>query len=378
MTTSHPAPTHVPSASPREAIDPFAWTKIGEMPYPGGELLKGWFSAGYLALGWVEQNGDLAPVASFSRDGRTWRSADLTTPVTPCPGWTARPDGSVADGWAAGGGAVFVGMETVLHGETCDQTRPVAWISSDGLDWTRTHAFEPAGLPITYPTAVWTTPSGWETALKETDDRTWLWQSADAATWERRGMISANPDLGLIVVANDGTRVVVASDDAGRSRLLSTSTDGRTWRAIAGPPVVSTGPGDDWQVIRVLAPDGPAPFWTVVASGEEGPDAHATIWTSADLETWQSGRFPMPSISALGVTSDGILALGTDPCSITGSACPPTRPPRWFRSLDGLTWLPLASTRGPDTLMEGPAGTIGIGAPSGNGRPAPVYRLERR
>jgi hypothetical protein len=159
---------------------------------------------------------------------------------------------------------------------------------------------------------------------------------------------------------------------------VSDDDAGREWRQIDGPPVAPVAPSVYSQITGVLYPDQYVqdPFWTVVTSdGEQTP---ATIWTSRDLATWRTSTFPMPNIQFMRHTSEGILALGNDPCTVTGSACPPLEPSKYFVSRDGLTWEQLNAAVGPTSFVEGDTGVIiGVGAPSLDSGAAPVYRLDR-
>jgi hypothetical protein len=91
------------------------------------------------------------------------------------------------------------------------------------------------------------------------------------------------------------------------------------------------------------------------------------VSTSTDLSTWAQEPFPMPTIAFMAHTSEGILALGMDPCRDVGAPCA-TQEPQYFLSRDGLTWEALQAPFGPTSFVEGAGGVIGLGE-SG------VYRL---
>ena len=92
-------------------------------------------------LGW-EAVGDAGyPVARYSTDGLTWTHADLAKEVTPCPGWTARPDGEVSAGATNGHSVVLVGLEYAPGDATCGTWQAAAWVTTDGTSWQRAPGF---------------------------------------------------------------------------------------------------------------------------------------------------------------------------------------------------------------------------------------------
>jgi hypothetical protein len=374
------AATSSPAGSQSGWLPPraLAWVPIGEIPHGGGELLRWWFSGGYIALGGVWIGDDQAPVIWFSPDGRSWDRTDLMTAIIePCPGWVSRPDIEVSGGRAAGGGALIVGQAYAAGVDPCGSMRPVVWTSNDGRTWTRQAAFEQHDELIgTYVQQVWAVPGGWEAAIAEAEERTGLWRSADGASWERVATMTDSPEIQRIVVANDGTRVAT-SDESGDARSFLVSTDGIDWQRVDGPPQAA-GAADAWFISWVLPPDGAAPFWTVITAETGEP---ATAWVTTDFANWQSAPFPMPDVESIAHTSEGIVALASDPCLDTGPVCPEV-PRQYFLSRDGLAWEPMRAAMGPYSFGEGPAGTVGIGLAPGNGEPASqgepatVYRLE--
>ena len=344
------------------------WVAIGEIPGIA-DVFGWWFSEGYLALGAVEVDGDLAPVVWFSPNGTEWHRTDLSTPFKPCPGWVVRPSATVSHGWAAGGGAVVIGTEYVPDANTCGEERVVTWSTGDGRTWTKSAAFGPDGLVGRYPVGIWATPEGWEAAIQEPDETVSIWQSPGADDWHQVARIDGSV---RIAVANDGTRLAIEGDVGERARMF-VSTDGIEWRPIEGPPRPDMRDNESWRLGHVLPPDGSLQAWIVVSELETG-DIRSTMWMSSDLELWEPADFPMPVVGGLGYTSDGIVALGMDPCRDTGGPCL-TDPPQYFISGDGYNGEPMRSVVGPSSFAEGPGCVIGTGDSGAEGA-ATVYRLE--
>lgn len=362
--TSEPAPTHLVGGE----IPEHGWERIGELPGGGyGRPLRWWFSAGYLVLGGVEAGDDHLPTVWFSPDAVTWEPTTWEQLVTPCPGWVPRPDLTLISGWAAGGVAMLIGSEHVLDGPRCGDQRLVIWQTGDGVVWTKNTVVGPDGEITGHPQGIWSTPAGWEVAIQDEDETTWLWRSSDAVVWERVSEILEGPDWLGITVANDGTRVVNTSG------ALLLSRDGREWRRVSMPLEAATAEGGPPTIMEVVAPEWSDPFWLVVTLDTFG-DTVSTVWKTRDFRTWENARFPMPGLASIAYLTDGIVARGIVPCIDTGTECP-SSDPQYFRSADGLTWDPMHASAGPEIFIQGNGGDIGFGQAADGGDQSSVWRL---
>jgi hypothetical protein len=361
-----PVASATPLPSQPAAIDtgPLGWVKVGEVKAGGVAVLLA-MDGGY--LGWEATGDEGYPVARYSSDGLAWTHADLAKEVTPCPGWTARPDGEVSAGATNGQSVVLVGLEYAPGHATCGTWRAAAWVTEDGTSWKRAPGFATALDGNAWSEDVWATPNGWEAAVKSPDAIT-IWQSADGLTWTSAAELAkGDSGVGAHASAADGTRLVVINDNSTETSRLLTSRDGRDWRDVAGPPPTHGG------IARILAPDLDSQPWVVVTTEDDA--GKSTIWTSTDLEHWDSSPFPMPTVESIAHTTYGLLALGGDPCGDMGGTCD-SDPPQYFLSPDGATWSPLNASGDAVTFVEGGAGVVGIGRAAKPSDPQPVWRLE--
>ncbi len=318
-------------------------------------------------LGWEATGDEGYPVARYSSDGLAWTHADLAKKVTPCPGWTARPDGEVSAGATNGHSVVLVGLEYAPRHATCGTWQAAAWVTTNGTSWQRAPGFAPSGEGNAWSQDVWATPNGWEAAVISPNAIT-IWQSPDGLTWTSAvELAKGDAGVGAHASAADGTRLVVVNDHSAETWRLLTSKDGRLWRDVDGPPPTHGG------IARILAPDRDSRPWIVVTTEDDA--GKSTIWTSTDLAHWDSSPFPMPTVESIAHTTYGLLALGADPCRDTGGPCE-TDPSQYFLSPDGKTWTPLDAAVDPVTFVEGSAGVIGIGHPRLGDDAQTISRLE--
>jgi hypothetical protein len=359
-----PSATPLPSQPADTSPGPLGWVKAGELKAGGVDVLLA-MDGGY--LGWEATGDEGYPVARFSSDGVTWTHADLAKEITPCPGWTPRPDGEVEAGATKGNAAVLVGLEYAPRHATCGTWQAAAWVTTDGTTWTRAPGFATGGDGNAWGHDVWATPDGWETAVVS-PDRVTIWRSADGMTWTEAATVGdGRVGLGWHAVDADGTRLLVVFDEDLDSSHLLTSTDGRDWHELNGPPPTQGG------IARILAPDLDTQPWILVTTQDDAETS--TIWTSTDLEHWDSAPFPMPSVESIAHTTYGLLALGADPCRDTGGPCE-TDPSQYFLSPDGRSWTPLDAAGDAVTFVEGGAGVIGIGYPKLGDDAQSVWKLE--
>jgi hypothetical protein len=366
-TSAAPTPSSTPNSSPSAVADarPLGWVPIGEVKTGDGIENFLAFDGGY--LGWQATSPDSFPVAWHSSDGLSWTRTDLAKPVTPCPGWTRRPDGEVLADATNGKAVVLVGLEYVPGAATCGTWQAAAWVSRDGTSWKRAPGFGASIDGNAWSEDVWATPDGWEAVVKSPGKIT-IWQSTDGLTWTS-GTVIASGDVGLGAHAVDGAgaRLLVVSDFSSETSRLLVSRDGHDWQDADGPPPTDGG------ISRLLAPNSRFPSWIAVTTDDEA--GRSTIWTSTDLTHWARVPFPMPTVESAAHTSYGVLALGGDPCRDMGGTCD-SDPPQYFLSTDGANWAPLNAAFVADAFVEGDAGVIGIGQAAKQGDPRVVSRLE--
>lgn len=345
--------TPSPSLSPSS----LGWRTIADGP-PAERMLRGSFSAGYLAIGTIGDPAYGNSAAWFSPDGTTWEVTGLSTTITPCPGGGRVPSAYAATGWAAGGGALILGTEFTPGAAACDSERVVVWGTSDGRTWTKWTSFGGSDLAAA-ALAVWAVDGGWELAVQDAAGAISIWASSGADRWDRIATLSEGEldTLGTVAVSTtDGRRLLSMRTGESPADTLMTSVDGSSWEVLDGQIV----PDDvaATTVSHILSPDRGRRDWLVV-SIREGDDIASFVHTSEDLAGWETSPFPRPLVGWIGHTPAGILALGMDACRDTGTPCDPA--PQYFLSEDGRTWEALAAAAGPASFSEGPAGIIGLG-----------------
>jgi hypothetical protein len=366
-TSAAPIVSATPLPTPLAIVDagPLGWVKVGELKAGGVDLLLA-TNGGY--LGWEATGEEGYPVARYSSDGVTWTHADLAKEVTPCPGWTARPDGEVSAGATNGKAAVLVGLEYNPTATTCGNWQAAAWVTKDGTNWQRAHGFAAAVDGSAWGHDVWATPDGWEAAVTSPNTIT-IWQSTDGLTWTSSGVVAKGDfGIGAHASAADGTRLLVVYDNSAESSRLLLSKDGKGWGEIDGPPPTHGG------ISRILAPDSESGPWIVVTTEDDA--GKSTTWTSTDLERWERAPFPMPSVESLAHTAYGLLALGADPCGDMGGMCE-TDPSQYLLSPDGKVWTPLDAAVDATTFVESGAGVLGIAPAKPGDDGQSIWRLER-
>jgi len=365
-TSAAPVASATPLPSQPATVDagPLGWVKVGEVKAGRVDILLA-IDGGY--LGWGATGDEGYPVARYSADGVTWTHADLAKEVTPCPGWTARPDGEVSAGASNGKAVVLVGLEYAPDASTCGKWQAAAWMTTDGATWQRAHGFASAIDGNAWSEDVWATPSGWEAAVKSPNTIT-VWQSSDGLIWTSAGVVAKGDfGMGAHASAADGTRLLVVYDNTAESWRLLRSKDGQDWGEVDGPPPTHG------EISRILAPNRESGPWIVVTTEDDAEKS--TIWTSTDLEHWDSTPFPMPTVEAIAHTTYGLLALGADPCRDTGGPCE-TDPSQYFLSADGKVWAPLDAAVDAVAFVESGAGVVGIGYPKPGDDAQSIWRLQ--
>ena len=125
------------------------------------------------------------------------------------------------------------------------------WTSPDGRHWTRVTMADAdilAGPGSEEPQLATAWRSGWAVAGTDSTGgatRVVVWTSTDGTSWQRTdvGALGTNPDslsaATSLDVAGDGTLVVGAR--LGTRLAVATSSDGRTWKALALPADMPAG-----------------------------------------------------------------------------------------------------------------------------------------
>ncbi len=381
-----------PSPSPSLAAGP-TWQLVGSAT--GGDVVG--FANGYVALGGPAD-------VEFSTDGAAWTPARLPFHSSKDPhGITL---GAAAQALATDGHTVVV-VGSYSHvpckpanggtggGPECPSS-PISWVSTDGTTWHSSYPWRGPGAPKGYTqgnqfTGVWSVPTGgWDAAVAnvagEAGAAGAIFHSADGLAWTA---LPASPSTAYKGSPNPPELWHLGLADAGGVRLvggywyltggdsvarLFSSTDGRTWTALAGFP------GNDVNADVAVPPDpAHAPVWIV--AGRDASSVPA-LWTSADLTTWTEHPLPtaaptvegtVSSVAAthLGYVAVGLLTDGPDGTPYHAS---------WL-SPDGVTWtaLPAAGQSGndgPDLITDGPAGIIGFDVYNGSEVPPGVWMLK--
>ena len=257
-------------------------------------------------LGW-EAAGDAGyPVARYSSDGLAWTHADLAKEVTPCPGWSARPDGEVSAGATNGQSVVLVGLEYA------PASRDVRHVASrclgDHRRQRRGSGRQGSPHPATgnaWAQDVWATPTGWEAGSHQAPAPSRSGNPQMGSPGRRRRSVAKGrcPEIGAhasarqtgpasSIIYDDATETSHAADVQGRPGLAPDRWSAPDTRRDRTHPGTRTS----------------LPAWIVVTTEDDAEKS--TIWTSTDLGHWDSAPFPMPAVESIAHTAYGLLAFG--------------------------------------------------------------------
>lgn len=366
--TPDPRPTPVADATPATTEVPVSAADLlwEEMPTLSDARIDGLLGFRGGYVAYGATGPESRPVAWLSPDGRDWSIVELAG-LAPCGASAPTRGGYVTSGASDGDQVALVGARWPGGGQPCGDTWPAAWVISEGG---MRLAEPPSGWQAMTGAAdaVWTTPAGWETFV-ETDLRPAIWQSTDGLYW-----------TGPTVVARGEATFVAAGSDPLGLRLMAVrtrptgdefeeqlleSTDGVAWRAL------DPDPSRDATIGRIVPPQvGSSRPWVLVTS-REGEDA-ATM-TSRNRRQWTSSPFPMPAVADLAVTRYGLLATGFVPCLDQGGTCPPQDRTQ-FLSTDGQHWTELGVSVPAAFSADGPAGVVALGRSTAKGT-TKVWRM---
>ena len=202
--------------------------------------------------------------------------------------------------------------ETLVAAGVTEDGVGLAWLSSDGSDWTRTAA--PGGVIHDLATI----PTGLVAAGTDRDSPT-IWLTSEGVTWTPRTLGPTGEAL-RVAAAPDGSMVVAGV-------MTDTGATTRPW--YGPPPTAPTGR-------RVRCPDLPPGRWAVRAlgltptgyvlllsdPGQGGPVGH--IWSSPDGASWRETLVDAAGpLTAVGTAGTDALVIGHG---------------QVLRSADGATW----------------------------------------
>lgn len=364
-------PTAIATTTPRTTATPTAtgtatppafqprWTEIGSIEAPtfeGLELLG--FDGGYVA--YLEF---YSSSAWFSTDGAQWQPVDLPLDEAPCVDDEQGIGYLVEVGASRATSIILLGTASVPQpgSDNCTQ-QTISLTSADGQTWQRSEPFGVLRDQLDIDlAAVWPTPTGWQAAIGDGNERTGIWDSADGLSWtqtedlEGVGNVTGAADTQGRAILSLYNRLG-SSGPLGLAQARLVASDGQAWSDLAGP--FTTGP-DAGVIFEIAPPSAQLAVWTLWAQ-DLSDRSKTTIWTSADLVDWQShGRrdFPYTNLTS---TSAGLIGTRSLP---RGSG--------HYMTQDGIDWIPVAPDIGLAGVTDGPAGVLGIAGTGG------VYRLEQ-
>lgn len=191
---------------------------------------------------------------------------------------------------------------------------PVAWTSSDGLDW----SIHSMGMTdFTFPVSVAAGADGTVVAVGRYGQMPVAWTSRDGVAWQRHSVpVPESSDVAermTTVVASK--RGYLAGGSAGpelfdRHARFWTSIDGRDWRPVPDDPVAFEN-----SEVRAITTAGDG-FVAVGVVGPAQEPSGAVAWTSADGVTWT--RVDDPSfvdgitVAVVRAPFGGLVAVGSD------------------------------------------------------------------
>lgn len=331
--TPEPSPTPEPSSPQPSAPPTVAWqpASVPESGSPSGTITIVPGGDGLIAIGF---DGGFGSMLWTSADGQTWRDA------TP-------------DGWDAIGIASVVEYQGMLVGVgrgntvSVDTEEAAVYLSEDGLHWrtvetgpqligqmidvvaTADGLYAVGGVPGADSAGVWHSTDGetwqrtgpdfehaflWAIAeggpglvavgwRRTPDPSAAVWTSADGSEWT----LSPDPEgFALheatdVLVADDGTLVMIGSSLSGDGGVMWFSPDGLSWTRAE----VTDGLVGRYARTATRTPAG------LVAVGG-GEDMLARAWLSTDGRSWEPLGDPLGEayFNAAMATDDGLLLVG--------------------------------------------------------------------
>ena len=250
-------------------------------------------SAGWLAV------GTPGPVIWTSKDGTTWQPAEAIT---------QHLAGVAAVAAAAGSAGYVIVGKVVEPGGSCLAD---VWWSQNLTSWSQAHDVNEV-TGSSQVLAVAAGPHGF-VSVGSHNSKPVAWVTADGLAWTTINMpLASGASAGVMTqVAIDGDHVAAAGQQTtgtGTPSLVEQSTDGgNTWKPV---PFGSPGPGTTVTALTL----GSGGFTAASQSGTASGDVNATVWTSPDGATWTQS----PVSGLTGGGSHDITALAMSGSDVTG------------------------------------------------------------
>lgn len=315
-----PSPSPAPAtASPRPTSEvAIEWlTGDSESTFSAFDLISGATTVGgtLVAVG-EDGSGVGGPAAWLSVDGSLWqRTAAI-------PGGR---EAAIEDVTVGPAGLVAVGYSFADEG-----TRPMVWVSHDGIEW---RAIDDADLRRGQMSAVAANALGYVALGFDPDtDEGLAWTSRDGRDWSTALSVPSfevQPSVNDVVALGDGF-LAYGSTSGNERAALWTSFDGREWQLVAGFPASPS------STVNAVAASGTRLVAVGASYLERGTMALA--WTSVDGLVWQRvldlDAFEEGEMLGVVPLGTGFLAVGR----AGGDEREDLRAAVWS-SPDGLSWL---------------------------------------
>jgi hypothetical protein len=272
-------------------------------------------TAGFVAVGQVNENGHTNGGIWTTLDGTTWDQVS-----------TAQDEAFLAV-VAAGPGYVAISVKCGSAGAEC--IGPSSWTSNDGKTWTQ-HVMDTCCLVNNLTgTASTVVAVGADISTgfpqKPTDAAAFV--SADGATWTRATGDQSFKQASMGTTATLGSGFV-ALGNGQTSMIAWDSADGKTWAQAPASEALKSGQASDTTTL--------ANMYVVV--GRDGSEA--VSWTSSDGKSWTrsatSAATDNTAMNKVTAAGSNLIAVGHD-SSGTGVL---------WSSADGLTWTRESSLPG--------------------------------
>ena len=372
--STSPSQSSSPTPSYSPATAAVHWEQITSVDAPdpfGDRRLLAGFDGGYVAL----QRSP--PAAWFSPDGTTWTRSALKA----LEGFAGSADAIASDGASILVGGDYSPCTRRQYSDDpfreC-RSRPVSWISSDGLEWRTSDPWDgpngEEGRSGSLFGTVWSVPTGgWDAGQlfdpsDESDDfpagGPALWHSSDGIDWTQ---LTDRPGEDIQCGTFGVTESFDAAADATGRRVAATgayeecpypvftSSDGTTYEKV------DTFPTEGQTYMTVVLPPAEGLPWRLFGGTEATGTARA--WSSHDLSAWSTTE-----LTGEGRQAAVVIAADHQPGRDVAVGFAAQKGMTWV-SEDGVTWLrAMDATTEIETLAFGPAGTLGlVGTWSGDG-----------
>ena len=268
-----------------------------------------WTGTRFVAVGHANTGSPRAAVWT-STDGSDWYR------VTDGPVFAAPADGGGSNLWsvaASHGAVVAVGREWSVANDAITGRRAAAWISADGMTWTRSTAVAD-GEGAMFNTVTAGGP-GWIAGgvVGDSPGRAAIWSSSDGDRWTRVPDSAEFSNGAVQSIVRGGPGVVAVGltfDGAGRPVAAAwTSPDGLAWQHVP-PQALSTEDHPSAAIMSIVAGDAGL---TAIGFVVDGGAWRGVVWTSTDGRSWTvSANIPELSGGIVGPISNGALSIAAN------------------------------------------------------------------